>query len=1025
MFQAGNETQYSKLIEGDLHPVWDADQRFRFSVNTKRADDLRVQVWAYHQDSSEIAWPVLIGSVTIPIPAFSPTNTDASSPVAYPLQVPNQFEIRNRRSMIYLKICQVASGATSNALASSGANKGCIICGLPVIPGSIYCAACIRVFGQKMLTKSFPIWFIPRQRIMFDSEEQATHRGMITKVCAGALEHDSSIDVWSISPSKEYDVKLLAYQIDLWFMLNHPHILRLFGACHVEQPVLCVCEHAVYENIAVFLSKSENKQFVWMVLYQTALGLYYLHSQRIVHGDIRCENIVVGIDGKIKLCNFGFSYRRQGSSLLYACAQQKEIRWMTPERISGDDMGRPLFESDIYDFGMTIIEAITGYNAWGQSSTDDIIKTVLENSRSFERPPKIADAVWSIVSKMCSYDREERPAIAEVVTSLEKLTYPEPDDVMDTDMSLFTLEDAFALAENKRSRQMKREKLDQKLPAQLAEVQIGDSVRDLYLEMEEMKPMCNHILMRFDTVKQILLNLDEPKQKEVAICYASISDDICLFISEFGSIGTIAQLLCATTMAEATRVFHTQFDHLLRICHLQFDQDWECLWNEENQARQEAMKELISKPGLIQSKLQDTKEKHDVLRCFFNGPASSIANHTTQEQDFIKHVMKYVNISQAENAPTWFLSPHEIILKSNESFARGSYGSVRRGTWNGVDVVIKIPHSQDDKSKTSFLKETEIWSSLSNPHVVRLFGACHIGDPFFVCEFASKGTLSDYSSGEKSVSNVWGKLLEAALGLKYIHMKNVVHQDIKGDNILVGADGKAKIADFGLSFVLGDEGSLPDSSQRLMKSSTAASDVGAIPWKAPEIIRERPFSGSSASDIYSLGMCVLEVVSGKIPWGSCPVPTVRYKVLNQKALPQQPDNMNDSQWALIRGMCAWEPAERFSIDQVVERLKDIYFKELKLEYEVFQQEEREDEEKQQRKMREAESNKSELPVASDAELPAEWMAKLPKLSAVELVRLQAQIGERIRSTGNKAEPKLGQAMARHASIEDDRMICAA
>ncbi|KAE9043087.1 hypothetical protein PR001_g2992 [Phytophthora rubi] len=102
-----------------------------------------------------------------------------------------------------------------------------------------------------------------------------------------------------------------------------------------------------------------------------------------------------------------------------------------------------------------------------------------------------------------------------------------------------------------------------------------------------------------------------------------------------------------------------------------------------------------------------------------------------------------------------------------------------------------------------FRREVAIWFTLSHPHVVRLFGACHVGRPFFVCEYATNGTLVSYL--RQHPDELWSKLHEAALGVQYLHARGVVHGDLKGNNIVIGSDMKAKVTDFGLSSVTSSE----------------------------------------------------------------------------------------------------------------------------------------------------------------------------------------------------------------------------
>lgn len=214
-----------------------------------------------------------------------------------------------------------------------------------------------------------------------------------------------------------------------------------------------------------------------------------------------------------------------------------------------------------------------------------------------------------------------------------------------------------------------------------------------------------------------------------------------------------------------------------------------------------------------------------------------------------------------------------------DEFSSGAFGSVHRGQWKYAEVVVKklklgndthkdanygdsydaeslsasVNARMSEEVQATFLNEVKIWHQLFHPHVVQLFGACHIGQPFFVCEYAGGGQLDEYLRKHKD--EVWVKLYEAALGLRYLHVKRVVHGDLKCNNILIGSDGLAKLTDFGLSTLNANE---PENVEE------SAPEVGAIRWKAPEVLRGE--KATFASDVYSFGMYILEAASGKYPW---------------------------------------------------------------------------------------------------------------------------------------------------------------
>jgi serine/threonine protein kinase len=95
-------------------------------------------------------------------------------------------------------------------------------------------------------------------------------------------------------------------------------------------------------------------------------------------------------------------------------------------------------------------------------------------------------------------------------------------------------------------------------------------------------------------------------------------------------------------------------------------------------------------------------------------------------------------------------------------------------------------------------------------------------------------------------------------GLLYLHSQGVIHRDIKGDNILTTKDGEIKLADFGVSVIL------EQSANNLGHESKSFSFAGTPFWMAPEVIQGGKVT--AASDIWSLGCTILELLTGKPPY---------------------------------------------------------------------------------------------------------------------------------------------------------------
>ncbi|GMF53671.1 unnamed protein product [Phytophthora fragariaefolia] len=187
--------------------------------------------------------------------------------------------------------------------------------------------------------------------------------------------------------------------------------------------------------------------------------------------------------------------------------------------------------------------------------------------------------------------------------------------------------------------------------------------------------------------------------------------------------------------------------------------------------------------------------------------------------------------------------------------------------WLDADAVIKlfIP----DAAHSTLEQEFRVWQQLRHPNVLKFYGVCQAGPSviFFVCEYASPGSLAAYVEGYSLYEYekpplMWKYLHEAVLALEYLHEREIVHGHLRCSNILVGSDGLAKLSNFGLA--------------RVTKKSSLVSDaIGSMRWQAPEISGGK--APSRESDIYSFGMCILEAESGKIPWSMDDTASTREK----------------------------------------------------------------------------------------------------------------------------------------------------
>jgi serine/threonine protein kinase/Tol biopolymer transport system component len=199
----------------------------------------------------------------------------------------------------------------------------------------------------------------------------------------------------------------------------------------------------------------------------------------------------------------------------------------------------------------------------------------------------------------------------------------------------------------------------------------------------------------------------------------------------------------------------------------------------------------------------------------------------------------------------------------------GGMGEVYRAVDTRLNrpVAIKFLSQRlaDDSGRRRFQQEAKTASSLNHPHILTVFEAGERdGQQYLVLEFADAGTLRDWLRSKKpSWRQIVNLLTGVADGLACAHAAGILHRDIKPDNILVLANGYAKLADFGLAKLL-ERGVDPSQDPRLTPGSTPGLIIGTIAYMSPE--QASGLRVDERGDIFSFGIVLFEALSGRRPF---------------------------------------------------------------------------------------------------------------------------------------------------------------
>ncbi|XP_050843792.1 serine/threonine-protein kinase PAK 3-like [Serinus canaria] len=185
----------------------------------------------------------------------------------------------------------------------------------------------------------------------------------------------------------------------------------------------------------------------------------------------------------------------------------------------------------------------------------------------------------------------------------------------------------------------------------------------------------------------------------------------------------------------------------------------------------------------------------------------------------------------------------------------GGFGTVYKAfnAATGQAVAIKKLNLQHQGCE-EVLMEILVLRESKNPNIVTYFESYLVNEAvLLVLEYMDGGSLADVVSMRRmAVGHIATVCQECLQGLAFLHANQVIHRDIKSDNILLGRDGSVKLADFGLCALLSP------------KQSKRRSMVGTPCWMAPEVMRREPYGPKV--DTWSLGIVGIEMAKGEAPY---------------------------------------------------------------------------------------------------------------------------------------------------------------
>ncbi|KAG7100229.1 hypothetical protein E1B28_002003 [Marasmius oreades] len=210
----------------------------------------------------------------------------------------------------------------------------------------------------------------------------------------------------------------------LWKRLNHKYVLPLLGIdadTFPRQP--CMVSPWMFNGtINEFLKRKEKGSVdLLRLIHEVIQGIEFLHSQGVVHGDIKGANILIDDKFHPRLTDFGLTVFQDVEHNTTDFGGT--LRWMAPELFFGEKANHRTFASDIYAFGCVCVELYTGKPPFAEEASHDLhVLTKVCGGERPRRPSDMPDKLWALVVKCWNHRSELRPSSEEVSREVEQVT---------------------------------------------------------------------------------------------------------------------------------------------------------------------------------------------------------------------------------------------------------------------------------------------------------------------------------------------------------------------------------------------------------------------------------------------------------------------------------------------------------------------------------------------------------------------------------------------------------------------------